>query len=116
MAKLLLAAVRDCYDVADLDAFAIRTMERTALAAGIPLRSLPALPEMQPIHGPAQEGKLAPARGIEDCRPEDPVFWQSTGRRIARRNLWVSVPCLLLSFAVCMVWSLLVAKLPALGF
>ena len=38
------------------------------------------------------------------------------GRAIARRNLWISVPCLLLSFAVWMVWSVVVAKLPSIGF
>jgi NNP family nitrate/nitrite transporter-like MFS transporter len=38
------------------------------------------------------------------------------GRRIARRNLWISIPCLLLSFAIWMVWSVVVAKLPTVGF
>ena len=38
------------------------------------------------------------------------------GRAIARRNLFVSIPALLLSFAVWMVWSVVVAKLPAIGF
>ena len=31
---------------------------------------------------------------IEDWRPEDETFWKTTGRRIARRNLWISVPAL----------------------
>jgi NNP family nitrate/nitrite transporter-like MFS transporter len=47
---------------------------------------------------------------------EDKKFWQSTGRRIANRNLWTSIPALLLAFAVWMVWSVVVAKLPAVGF
>jgi MFS transporter, NNP family, nitrate/nitrite transporter len=38
------------------------------------------------------------------------------GRAIARRNLWISIPALLLSFAVWMVWSVVVARLPAIGF
>ncbi|WP_137127738.1 MFS transporter [Roseomonas sp. HF4] len=92
---------------------AILRMEREA--AGAALEALPELPEMQPIHGPAQKGALA-GRGIADWRPEDPVFWQEKGRAIARRNLWVSIPCLLLAFAVWMVWSVVVAKLPAVGF
>ncbi len=96
--------------------FAIRQMERAALAQGIPARALPELPEMQPIHGPAQAGALAATGAIQDWRPEDPAFWESTGRAIARRNLWVSVPCLLLSFSVWMVWSVVVAKLPSVGF
>jgi NNP family nitrate/nitrite transporter-like MFS transporter len=35
---------------------------------------------------------------------------------VARRNLWISTYCLLLSFAVWMVWSVVVARLPAIGF
>ena len=35
---------------------------------------------------------------ITDWRPEDPAFWQQRGQRIASRNLWISVPCLLLAF------------------
>ncbi|MBR0682440.1 MFS transporter [Roseomonas eburnea] len=92
---------------------AILRMEREA--AGPALEKLPALPEMQPIHGAVQEGALR-GRAIEDWRPEDPVFWEEKGRAIARRNLWVSIPCLLLAFAVWMVWSVVVAKLPAVGF
>jgi NNP family nitrate/nitrite transporter-like MFS transporter len=95
---------------------AIRSMEQAALREGIEPSRLPELPEMEPIHGPAQQGALAAAGGIKDWRPEDPVFWQGGGRAIARRNLWISVPCLLLSFAVWMVWSVVVAKLPSVGF
>ena len=96
--------------------FAIRAMERAAAEAGVPARDLPELPEMQPIHGAAQQRALAATGAIRDWRPEEPGFWAGTGRRIARRNLWISVPCLLLSFAVWMVWSVVVAKLPAVGF
>ncbi|WEX08577.1 MFS transporter [Chelativorans sp. AA-79] len=92
---------------------AIRRMERGATEPQ--LRKLPELPEMQEVHGPRQVGVLGPHL-IEDWRPEDPVFWEKTGRRIARRNLWLSIPALLLSFAVWMVWSVVVAKLPAVGF
>jgi NNP family nitrate/nitrite transporter-like MFS transporter len=53
---------------------------------------------------------------IEDWRPEDETFWKTKGRRIARRNLWISIPALLLAFAVWMVWSVVVAKLPSIGF
>ncbi len=92
---------------------AIRRMEREA--AGKELYRLPELPEMQPIHEPRHEGALA-AHVLDDWRPEDPVFWNAKGRAIARRNLWISIPCLLLSFAVWMVWSVVVAKLPSIGF
>ena len=94
---------------------AIRQMERAAEEAHVPLETLPELPEMQPIHGPAQQGALAARGAIQDWRPEDKTFWEATGRAIARRNLWISIPCLLLSFAVWMVWSVVVAKLPSVG-
>jgi NNP family nitrate/nitrite transporter-like MFS transporter len=93
--------------------FAIRAMERGVAAEA--LAALPELPEMQELHGPKQAGALA-GKAIRDWRPEDPVFWAEKGRAIARRNLFVSIPCLLLSFAVWMVWSVVVAKLPAVGF
>jgi NNP family nitrate/nitrite transporter-like MFS transporter len=95
---------------------AIRQMERQAAEQGVAVRSLPELPEMQPIHGAAQQGALAATGPIQDWRPEDKDFWEGGGRAIARRNLWISVPCLLLSFAVWMVWSVVVAKLPSVGF
>jgi MFS transporter, NNP family, nitrate/nitrite transporter len=97
--------------------FAIRQMEREAVTAGVSVHTLPELPEMKEIHGKPKEGALAGRGGaILDWRPEDKGFWAAGGQAIARRNLWISVPCLLLSFAVWMVWSVVVAKLPTVGF
>ena len=95
---------------------AVRQMEREAHSKGVAIASLPELPEMQPIHGKAQEGALSGTGAIKDWRPEDRMFWEDKGRAIARRNLWISIPALLLSFAVWMVWSVVVAKLPSVGF
>ncbi|MGQ7249380.1 nitrate/nitrite transporter [Halomonas sp. V046] len=53
---------------------------------------------------------------LSEWHPEDETFWESQGRRIATRNLWISIPCLLLAFSVWMVWSVVVAKLPLVGF
>ncbi|MHB1308535.1 MAG: NarK family nitrate/nitrite MFS transporter [Limisphaerales bacterium] len=53
---------------------------------------------------------------ISDWRPEDPAFWNQSGRRGATRNLWISIPALLLAFSVWMVWSVVVVKLKAIGF
>ena len=92
---------------------AVLRMEREAAEPA--LRDLPELPEMQPIHGAAQAAAMGP-RGITNWQPENPEFWATQGRAIARRNLWVSIPCLLLAFAVWIVWSVVVAKLPAVGF
>jgi len=53
---------------------------------------------------------------IADWRPEDERFWNGGGSRVANRNLAISVPALFLSFSVWMVWSVVVAKLPLIGF
>jgi len=53
---------------------------------------------------------------LTDWRPADEDFWSSTGRAIANRNLWISMPALLLSFAVWVVWSVVVVELPKVGF
>ena len=60
----------------------------------------------------------AAARGpvLHDWRPEDTGFWDTSGRAIATRNLWISIPALLLAFSVWMVWSVVVARMPAIGF
>lgn len=59
---------------------------------------------------------MAKTQTLSDWRPEDADFWQTSGRRIARRNLWISIPALLLAFSIWMVWSVVVAKMPAIGF
>src|SRR5262245_4458369 len=92
---------------------AIRQMERAAV--GEALEKLPELPEMQDVHRPEHVGALSGAV-LRDWRPEDKEFWETSGRAIARRNLWTSIPALLLSFAVWQVWSVVVAKLPSIGF
>ncbi len=61
-----------------------------------------------------QNGRTGPT--LNDWRPDDPAFWNQSGRRIAKRNLWISIPALLLAFSVWMVWSVVVANLPSIGF
>ena len=90
----------------------IRAMEREA--QGETLDELPGLPEMRPIHIPGTT--VMATHTLDDWRPEDRAFWDEKGRRIARRNLWLSIPALLLAFSVWMVWSMVVARLPAIGF
>ena len=92
---------------------AIRHMEKEASAPA--LATLPELPEMQGMPTPALPARKAGAV-LTDWRPEDKTFWATTGRAIARRNLWLSIPALLLSFAIWQVWSVVVAKLPLVGF
>jgi len=53
---------------------------------------------------------------IQHWNPEDRGFWDRSGRAVATRNLWLSIPALTLAFAVWMVWSVVVVHLPAAGF
>ena len=53
---------------------------------------------------------------IENWYPEDLVFWKQTGTRIARRNLWISIPALLLAFSVWMMWSIIIVQMERMGF
>ncbi|RQW29673.1 NarK family nitrate/nitrite MFS transporter [Rhodobacteraceae bacterium CH30] len=53
---------------------------------------------------------------IKRWEPENPDFWQKEGARIARRNLWISIPALMLAFSVWMLWSVVVVNLDKAGF
>ncbi|MBA3059867.1 MAG: antiporter [Gammaproteobacteria bacterium] len=53
---------------------------------------------------------------IADWRPEDEQFWESTGKRIANRNLWISIPNLLIGFAVWLMWGIITVQMLNLGF
>jgi NNP family nitrate/nitrite transporter-like MFS transporter len=53
---------------------------------------------------------------ISDWRPEDEKFWKSTGKKIAYRNLWISIPALLCGFAVWGMWGIITVQMLNLGF
>ena len=53
---------------------------------------------------------------IVDWRPEDEAFWERTGKRIAYRNLWISIPALLCGFAVWGMWGIITVQMLNLGF
>ncbi|EBU9817713.1 NarK family nitrate/nitrite MFS transporter [Salmonella enterica subsp. enterica serovar Newport] len=53
---------------------------------------------------------------LSDWRPENPAFWENKGKGIARRNLWISVSCLLLAFCVWMLLSAVAVNLNKIGF
>jgi len=57
------------------------------------------------------------SRWLSGWRPDSPGFWDYKPHRvIAYRNLFISMPALLLSFAVWVVWSIVVVQLPTVGF
>ena len=94
---------------------AIRRMEQAASSRAA-REALPELPEMVGLGEPGVEVPPRRTHKLADWRPEDEEFWATTGRPIARRNLWISTWCLMLSFAVWMLWSVVVALLPGIGF
>ena len=53
---------------------------------------------------------------IEKWDVEDTTFWESQGKRIATRNLWISIPSLLCGFAVWMYWGIITVQMLNLGF
>lgn len=57
-----------------------------------------------------------PSNVLTRWEPEDKSFWESEGKRIAYRNLYISIPALMLAFSVWMLWSVVVVNLPKAGF
>ncbi len=53
---------------------------------------------------------------IKDWDVEDEGFWTSTGKKIANRNLWSSIPALLLAFSVWIMWGVLIKYMKEFGF
>jgi len=65
---------------------------------------------------PAPPGAVRPGRWIDDYDPENPEFWETTGRRIARRNLAWSILAEHLGFSVWLLWSIVAVHLNDAGF
>ncbi|MBZ0265798.1 MFS transporter [bacterium] len=53
---------------------------------------------------------------LDNWQPENEQFWQEKGRKIAQRNLWISVPSLLCAFAVWLFWSIIIVQMQNLGY
>jgi len=56
------------------------------------------------------------SRWIEHWEPEKPEFWESTGKRIARKNLALSIFAENLGFSVWVLMSIVVVSLGSVGF
>src|SRR5210317_400421 len=56
------------------------------------------------------------AKDIQSWNPEDPQEWAATGKSIASRNLWISIPSLLCGFAVWLYWGIITVQMLNLGF
>ncbi|MGX5915369.1 MFS transporter [Aliidiomarina sp. Khilg15.8] len=53
---------------------------------------------------------------LKRWEPENEDFWQKEGKKVAFRNLWISIPSLLCGFAVWMMWSVITVQMLNLGF
>lgn len=53
---------------------------------------------------------------LEKWDVENEQFWNAEGKRIATRNLWISIPSLLCGFAVWLYWSIITVQMLNLGF
>ena len=53
---------------------------------------------------------------LERWEPEDEQFWESTGKSVAKRNLWISIPNLLLGFSVWIYWGMVAKYIQKLHF
>lgn len=53
---------------------------------------------------------------IEHWDVENKEFWEREGRTIANRNLWISIPSLLIGFAVWLMWGMITTQMKNLGF
>ena len=66
--------------------------------------------------GSTGAGRAAGSADIATWDVEDTAFWESRGKRIAYRNLWISVPALLCGFAVWGMWGITTVQMLNLGF
>jgi MFS transporter, NNP family, nitrate/nitrite transporter len=73
----------------------------------VPSSAPPTTVAAPPVAPPPRRG-----RWIDDWRPEDPPFWESTGKKVARRNLFFSIFSEHIGFSVWSLWSVLVLFLP----
>lgn len=53
---------------------------------------------------------------IENWLVEDASFWESSGKKVAIKNLCISIPALLLAFAVWLIWGMIIVQMKKLGF
>lgn len=68
------------------------------------------------LRAEAPAPSAASGADIADWRPEDEAFWEATGKKIAYRNLWISVPALLCGFAIWGMWGIITVQMLNLGF
>lgn len=56
------------------------------------------------------------AKDIHEWDVENSALWESEGKRIANRNLWISIPALLVAFGFWQMWGMITVQMANLGF
>jgi NNP family nitrate/nitrite transporter-like MFS transporter len=69
---------------------------------------------------PATEPRIVPysrrGRWLDDWQPDDDAFWEGGGKRIARKNLALSIYAEHLGFSIWVLWTIVVINLANAGF
>lgn len=73
-------------------------------------------PFEKPVLEPPSKQLQLVGNDIYHWDPESELQWNDEGRKIANRNLWLSIPSLLCAFAVWMIWGVLTVQMLNLGF
>ena len=65
---------------------------------------------------PTSNERNADMADISEWDVENEEFWETEGKKVANRNLWISIPSLLCGFAVWLYWSVITVQMLNLGF
>ena len=52
---------------------------------------------------------------IDDWKPQDQTFWETRGKKVARRNLILSILAENLGFSIWVLWTIVVINLANIG-
>src|SRR4051794_22768730 len=67
------------------------------------------------VAGSAAGGFAGAGRWIDHWEPEDDRFWETTGKRVARKNLMFSIFAEHLGFSIWVLWTVIVINLANIG-
>lgn len=105
-----------------ITAFALLWMHASILHAEGKVKKPKFLPELKLPKTKAKEvAKVDKSaefshQGLEKWDPENEEQWNSYGKKVAYRNLWISIPALLCGFAVWLYWGIITVQMLNLGF
>jgi NNP family nitrate/nitrite transporter-like MFS transporter len=97
-------------------AFALLWMHSSILYMEGALEKPQWLPEFKRAEVKEKKGVEFKHQGLENWDPEDDAQWNAYGKKIAYRNLWISIPCLLCGFAIWLYWGIITVQMLNLGF